>query len=148
MLHSLLSQFDAVLKWGNSPARRVLARPHSLAHSATFAGISVIAWITDYPPTPYSVCLSRSEASGTPLCPPSAWLRRYWRSSSCCILSLTAPPTLAMLQGNNLQPALFKQDIVEREPSGIQRRNSERSPCVKCSLIYDIYFGRCSTCNS
>lgn len=35
---------------------------------------------------------SRTEASGTPLCPHSAWLRRRWRSSSCCILSETPLP--------------------------------------------------------
>lgn len=34
---------------------------------------------------------SRTEASGTHLCPHLAWLRRRWRSSSCCILSVTPP---------------------------------------------------------
>jgi len=105
LFHSLLSQFNSVLKWGNSSRTTYL-----------LCRISVIACVCNCLLCRrflFSVCLffsrdvfiydwrlralnnpvllsvsssSRTEALGTPLCPHLAWLRRCWRSSSCCIL--------------------------------------------------------------
>lgn len=61
---------------------------------------------------------SRIEPLGTPLCPHLVWLRQCWRSSSCCILSVTSPLSVAwvtcsMAKSNIAKAALFTQDIVE-----------------------------------
>lgn len=61
---------------------------------------------------------SRTEALGTHLCPHLAWLRQCWRSSSCCILSVTSPLSVtravsSVAKSNIVKAVLFTQDIVQ-----------------------------------